>query len=72
MVYTSNVANPPGNDSWIYRGDYTFDPGTDDRQIKPLDGGTVKARYILMYFDEKHKGSSNYTMFSQFGLYKRE
>jgi len=71
-IYTSDVANPPDNDRWTNRGDYTFDPSTNDRQAKPLASGTVKARYILMYFDEKHKGSSNYTMFSQFGLYKRE
>ena len=71
-VYTSNVANPPGNESWIYRGDYTFNPLINDRQTKPLDDGTVSARYVLIYFDEKHKGSGNYAMFSQFGLYKRE
>ena len=71
-IYTSDVANPPGNSSWINRGDYTFDPGTNNRQAKPLNDGTVSARYILMYFDAKYKGSSNYAMFSQFGLYKKE
>ena len=72
QVYTSNVMNPPGSATWTDRGEYDFDPGINDKQAKALSGGTVKARYILMYFDDKYKGSGNYTMFAEFGLYKRE
>ena len=61
--------------TWTDRGEYEFNPTTDDRQITPLDEGVVNARYIMLYFDTKHtsnpkwSGTSSYAMFSQFGLY---
>jgi len=77
-VFTSLVSPAAPTFAWADRGDYEFNPTTNNRQVTPLEKGTVKARYIMLYFDTKHQsnpkweGSSSYAMFSQFGLYKKK
>jgi len=73
FVYTSNsLSSPPVDTDWTYRGDYTFNRESNSRQVMPLEDGAVNARYIKLYFDPKHRGGSNYAMFSQFGLYLKK
>jgi len=77
MVFSSNVMTSPLNnnnwkDSWTDRGEYSFDPGSNNKQVKDLDDGVINARYILIYFDAKFRGSGQYVMLSEFGLFKKE
>lgn len=67
-----DIDDPMGGYDWVDRGDYSFDPGNNARQAQGLNDANVKARYIMMYFDTNHKGSSNFTMFATFGLYKKQ
>ena len=75
-IRTSTKANPDINDpvggyDWVERGEYSFNPAINDRQAKAFGDTPVTARYVLMYFDVKHRGSGNNAMFASFGLYKR-
>ena len=70
-VRTSNAeADIPMNYfNWVDRGEYDFDPDKEERQINFLDDGVIQARYIMLYFDEKYKGSSTFVYIATFGLY---
>ena len=77
QVLTSNKVNPDiedpeGGYDWVDRGEYTFNPGSDARQPQALDDSNVSARYIMMYFAEKYRGSGDNAMFATFGLYRKK
>ena len=77
QVYTStkedpDIDDPEGGYDWVDRGEYSFNPGSDARQPQALDDENVSARYILMYFDTKYRGSGDNAMFATFGLYRKK
>ena len=63
-----NPNDPVSGYAWEYQGDFPFNPNIDNEQTNRLEN-MVKARYVKMYFDESHRGTSAYTMIAEFGLY---
>ena len=63
----TNQNDPVNGYAWINRGEFSFNPDIVDEQTSWLES-SVNARFVKMYFDVHHKGTSNYTMFAEFGL----
>lgn len=63
----SNLADPTSW-NWQDQGDFPFDNTSNAAQKTRLPGKPT-ARYIKIYFDTRHKGTGNYVMLSEFGLY---
>ena len=65
--------DPVNGYDWRRVGEYPF-RAIDDEQVVYIDDETEplpKARYIKMYFDTQHRGTTDYAMMAEFGLFGR-
>ena len=79
FLYTCETEPTDPNDpvngyDWKFVGEYEFNPNINDEQLAYIDDEEEplpKARYVRLYFDEKHRGSGNFVMMAEFALFGR-
>jgi hypothetical protein len=64
----ATVAGNPSKWNWVEQGEFQFDPGVNTPQNYRI-AGKPRARYLKVYMDVEHKGSGNYAMIAEFGVY---
>lgn len=65
---TVDTSDPVNGYQWEDQGEFAFNPTINDAQkIKATSSPT--ARYVKVYFDVAHKGTSSYTMFAEFAVW---
>ena len=64
----TNQNDPVNGYAWVNQGEFPFVAGINDEQVSLLQN-TV-ARYVKVYFDVHHRGTTQYAMFAEFALVK--
>jgi hypothetical protein len=64
-------ANNPNKWNWLEQGEYKFDHSINAPQNYRI-AGNPRVRYLKVYMDVEHKGSGNYAMIAEFGVYAIE
>ena len=70
MDLTNNQAALSELAIWENRGRFTYPPGGNTYRNFAILPPYPKARYIRVYFGPEYKGSIEYTMIAEFGLYR--
>jgi len=70
----TDINDPVDGYDWKRVGEYPFNPGINDEQISYIDDEEEplpQARYVKVYFDTSHQGTSVYAMMAEFALLGR-